>query len=48
MCVCVFLMDAQAVQLIVFKLAMGKEGHLAGKIGFFYDRRLTGGYVRDS
>ena len=45
--VCVFLMDAQTVQPIVFKLAMGKEGHLAGKIGLFYDRRFTGGYVRD-
>ena len=29
------------------KLAMGKEGYLAGKIGLFYDRRFTGGYVRD-
>ena len=46
-CVCVFLMDAQTIQPIVFKLAMGKEGHLAGKIGLFYDRRFTGGYVRD-
>ena len=48
MCFCVFLMDAQTVQPIVFKLAMGKEGYLAGKIGLFYDRRFTGGYVRDN
>ena len=27
---------------------MGKEGYLAGKIGLFYDRRFTGGYVRDN
>ena len=46
-CVCVFLMDAQIVQPIVFKLAMGEEGHRAGKIGLFYDRRFTGGHVRD-
>ena len=47
-CVCVFLIDAKTAQPIVFKLGMGKEGHLVGKIGLFYDRRFTGGYVRDN